>query len=208
MSNRGTLYIISAPSGSGKTSLAGRLLPEVERLKFSVSHTTRGERRGEQHGVEYFFVSAAEFEQMIEQDAFLEWAQVYGNYYGTSRAFVESELASGYDVLLDIDIQGALKVKQAMPEAVMVFVLPPSFAELGARLRRRGLDDEEVIEKRLGIARNEIKYYKNYDYVVINRDLERSVQELKSIFMANRCRVSQRISEAEQIVATFRESDI
>ena len=167
MSNRGNLIIISAPSGSGKTSLAELLLREIDRIKFSVSHTTRARRQGETHGVEYFFVTVREFEAMVSAREFLEHAHVYGNYYGTSAAFVETELARGWDVLLDIDIQGALKIKKLMPEALMIFVMPPSFDVLRKRLVGRGLDDEAVIEKRLEIARSEIKYYVNYDFVII-----------------------------------------
>ena len=204
MSNRGNLLILSAPSGSGKTSLAHRVVPELRSIRFSVSHTTRGRRRGEEDGKEYYFVQTDEFGRMIEQGRFLEWAQVYGNYYGTSRDFVESELRNGMDVLLDIDIQGALKVRKVMPEAVMIFVLPPSFQELENRLRRRGLDDEAVIERRLQIARDEINSYRNYDYVIINRVLEDSVEELKHIIIAMRCRVGQRREEAESIVKSFR----
>lgn len=203
MSSKGSLVILSAPSGSGKTSLAVRLLPLMEKLKFSVSHTTRDKRAGERHGHEYYFVSPSEFESMIDGGEFLEWADVYGNYYGTSRTFVEKELDDGYDVLLDIDIQGALKVRAEFPDVVMIFVLPPSFAVLESRLRGRGLDDADVIEKRLRIARSEIKYFRDYDYVIINRDLDQSVAELKSILTAARCRVRQRVDEAEEVVKTF-----
>lgn len=203
MSNKGSLVILSAPSGSGKTSLAVRLLPLMEKMKFSVSHTTRDKRKGERHGHEYYFVSTTEFESMIDAGEFMEWANVYGNYYGTSRAFVEKELSDGYDVLLDIDIQGALKVRAEFPDVVMIFVLPPSFAVLESRLRGRGLDDADVIEKRLRVARSEIKYFRDYDYVIINRDLDQSVAELKSILTAARCRVRQRVDEAEAVVKTF-----
>lgn len=203
MSNKGNLVIISAPSGSGKTSLADRLLPEVGGMKFSVSHTTRSRRKSETQGMEYFFVSVSEFESMVEADEFLEWAKVYGNYYGTSRSFVEAKLASGLDVLLDIDIQGALKVKQSFPDALTVFVMPPSFQVLEERLRNRDLDDDAVIERRLQIARSEIRHFKEYDFLVINRDLDQSVLELKSIVLATRCSVSNRFEEAESIVQTF-----
>jgi len=203
MSNRGSLVVISAPSGSGKTSLAHLLLKELDRIKFSVSYTTRRRRRGEEHGVEYFFVTVDKFEEMAAAGEFLEFAHVYGNYYGTSSAFVERELARGQDVLLDIDIQGALKVKNLVPEAVLIFVLPPSFEVLQERLVGRGLDDSEVIEKRLQVAKDEIKYYVDYDFVIINREIKQCLQELKSIVLAARCRTSARREEAEAIVDTF-----
>lgn len=203
MSNKGSLFILSAPSGTGKTSLAHRLLPLVGRMTFSVSHTTRPSRRGEVDGKEYFFVDESEFRRMIELGQFLEWAQVYGNYYGTSRAFVEGRLAEGLDVLLDIDIQGAFKVRDLVPAAVTIFVLPPSYRELEERLRGRGLDDEEVIRKRLEIARSEIRHYADYQYLVINQDLEQSTAELAAIVTATRCRVSRRVSAAREIVASF-----
>jgi guanylate kinase len=219
MSNRGRLFIISAPSGSGKTSLAIRLLEEVSNLQFAVSHTTRRPRGQERHGVEYFFVSETEFETMIVEEAFLEHAHVYGNYYGTNLAFVESQLSSGTDVLLDIDVQGALKVKARRPETVLIFVFPPSFDELRSRLKRRSLDDQKVIEKRLNIAREEIQLYKEYGYLIVNSEIGKSLNELKSIIMAARgepvkeddritaeyCEVENQIERAEKIILTFQE---
>lgn len=204
MSSDGNLIVLSAPSGSGKTSLAGRLIQELAGLQFSVSHTTRKRRKGEREGEDYFFVGEPEFEVMIEEDAFLEYAHVYGNYYGTSRAAVVSALSEGIDVLLDIDVQGALKVRKGMPDAVMIFVLPPSYEVLEERLRKRGLDDPEVIEARLKIARDEIEYYRQYDYVIINSDLDDSVESLKAIVTGARYRVSKKLNEAEAIVETFR----
>lgn len=203
MSSRGNLFIISAPSGSGKTSLAHRVLSELDILTFSVSHTTRKQRRGEEEGVQYFFVSEETFQRMVDRDEFLEWAAVYGNYYGTSRRFVEEKLEAGVDVLLDIDIQGAFKVRRKMPDAVLIFVLPPSFEILSQRLRGRGLDDEEVIRRRLEIARSEIRHYTGYDYLVINRDLIESVAELRAIIIATRCRLGRRKDAAQEIVRTF-----
>ncbi len=203
MSNRGSLVIISAPSGTGKTSLAERLLKVVPGLHFSVSHTTRKPRAVEKNGVEYFFVSVAEFREMIERGDFLEWACVYGNHYGTSRAAVESRLEAGFDVLLDIDVQGAEKVKQVFPEAISVFVLPPSQDELEKRLRSRGLDDDEVVEARLQKACAEIQRCRGYDYLIVNEFIENSLLELQSIVLAARCRNERRIEKAESIMKTF-----
>jgi len=203
MTGKGNLFILSAPSGSGKTSLAERVLNDLQGICFSVSYTTRKPRSGEVDGKDYFFVKVPEFESMIEREEFLEHAHVYGNYYGTGRTFVEARLLKGTDVLLDIDVQGALKVKRQMPDAIMVFVFPPSFQILSQRLRRRGLDDEEVIQKRLRIARREITRFREYDYLIINQDLDESVCELKSIVRAARARRSNRIKLAESIERTF-----
>ena len=207
MSSKGNLIVISAPSGSGKSSLASGLFREIEGLVFSVSHTTRQPRKGEKNGEDYFFVDQDRFREMADEGAFLEWAHVYGNYYGTSRSFVEQMLASGNDVLLDIDVQGALKVKGQKPEALMVFVLPPSYRELENRLMRRGLDDPEVIRRRLQIANDEITYYKEYHYVIINKDLEKSIRELREIVLAARdsagCDAGGNWEEAESVVRTF-----
>lgn len=203
MSNKGNLIVISAPSGSGKTSLANRALEEVPQLKFSVSHTTRKPRPGERDRVEYFFVSEKEFEEMIEQDTFLEHARVYGNYYGTSRAFVDEQLSVGYDVLLDLDVQGAAQVKKSYPEAILVFVFPPSLEVLKERLKNRGLDDAGVIDQRLRIAKKEIKRYTDYQYVIINREIEESLGELKSIIRVSGCRMEKRRELAAEIIKTF-----
>ena len=162
MSSRGSLIVISAPSGSGKSTLVRGLfekLLETPGLVFSVSHTTRKPRAGEVHGKDYYFVSEKEFRELLEADRFLEYAEVYGNWYGTSRLEVQSHLEAGRDVLLDIDVQGAMSVKGAMPEAILIFVLPPSFEVLHERLLNRGLDAPEVIEKRLRIAREEVGFY-------------------------------------------------
>ena len=207
MSSKGNLIVISAPSGSGKSSLASGLFRESEGVVFSVSHTTRQPRRGEKNGEDYFFVNADRFRKMIDEGAFLEWAHVYGNYYGTSRSFVEKMLSSGNDVLLDIDVQGALKVKEQKPESLMVFVLPPSYHELEKRLMKRGLDDPDVIRRRLQIASDEIKYYRDYHYVIINRDLEKSIRELREIVLAARnsvsCDAGRNWEEAGSVVKTF-----
>ena len=203
MSSEGQLFILSAPSGSGKTSLAEGVLQRLSRLRFSISYTTRAPRRGERDGVEYFFVSRDRFREMREREEFLEFAQVYGHYYGTGAAFVEKKLASGVDVLLDIDVQGAAKVKQRLPEAIGIFVLPPSRRELERRLRRRGLDDAEVIESRLRAAHRELRALEDYDYVIVNRDVETAIDELKSIIVAARCRIARQAGATERILETF-----
>jgi len=182
------VFIISAPSGSGKTTLMERLLREVPGLHFSVSYTTRPRRGQEQHGREYFFIGREEFQAMIGRDEFLEWAEVFGNYYGTSRRFLEEAEQDGKDLLLDIDVQGAAQVKQKLPEAVSIFILAPSRGELEDRLRRRSEDSEEVIQKRLRDASREINGYDRYDYVLINDLLERSAERLQSIVLAERWR--------------------
>jgi guanylate kinase len=180
------VFIISAPSGSGKTTLVERLLKEVPGLHFSVSYTTRPRRGQERHGREYFFVGRDEFEQMLGRGELLEWAEVFGNYYGTSRRFLEEAERDGKDLLLDIDVQGAAQVKRKLPHAVRIFILPPSRGELEERLRRRGEDSEEVIQRRLGNAGREICGYEQYDYVLINDQLERSAERLQSIVLAER----------------------
>jgi len=198
----GCLIIVSAPSGSGKTSLLERVLREIEGVRFSISHTTRQPREGEQSGKEYFFVSPGEFDRMIERGEFLEYANVYGsNQYGTSSAFVQKVLEAGQDVVLDIDVQGARQIRRKRPDAVLVFVLPPAYHALEERLRRRNLDSPQVIENRLRAARDEIDKVSEYDYVVVNDDIERSVAELKSIILAERCRRQGRDCSGEPFVA-------
>lgn len=206
MSSRGNLIVISGPSGSGKTSLATRALEEISELKFSVSHTTRKRRSGEQNSVNYFFVSEGEFQEMVRQGAFLEHACVYGNYYGTSRANTETLLNAGYNVLLDIDVQGARQVKETYPEAILIFVFPPSLEVLKERLKNRGLDDPSVVTERLKIAKEEIQSYKAYQHVIINEEIEKAWSELKSIIQGVsgvRCRVENRQERAEEIIKTF-----
>lgn len=208
MSNRGNLIVISAPSGSGKSTLVRGLfdrLLETPGLVFSVSHTTREPRAGEKDGTDYFFVSKAEFRAMAEAGGFLEYAEVYGNLYGTSREAVEAQLQAGQDVLLDIDVQGAMRVKQSLPSAILIFVLPPSFRVLRERLLKRGLDERDTIERRLRIARQEVVCYSKYDYVIVNEDIGRSLFELQSIISAARCTTDRRRERAEEIVKTFGE---
>jgi len=198
----GILYIISAPSGSGKTTLVNELRQYVPNLEFSVSFTTRPPRGSEQDGREYHFITRGEFEAMIERDEFLEYAQVFGNYYGTARSVLQQAKAQGNDLLLDIDVQGERQVKQKMPEAVSIFVLPPSRTELESRLRKRsrseGVNAEEVIRRRLDTARREIEKYPNYDYILINDRLEQSVDRLQAIVLGERIRRSGKPPCAEE----------
>lgn len=203
ISQGGNLIIVSGPSGAGKSILASRALQIVPRLKFSVSFTTRAPRGSEQNGVEYFFVSRDEFQELIKGNALLEWAEVHGNFYGTSRKFVDDLLQKGEDVLLDIDVQGAAIVRQKRPDAVGVFIMPPSFNVLRERLMRRSLDDGFVIEKRLKIACKEIRSYKNYDYLIVNEELSNSTLELQSIILSARCRTAARSDRAESVIETF-----
>lgn len=180
------VYIISAPSGSGKSTLVDRVRQIVPGLKFSISYTTRAHRGDEQDGREYFFVSRAEFEEMIRKDEFLEYADVFGNYYGTARRFLREANEEGKDLLLDIDVQGAAQIKGKIPEAVSIFVLPPNRRELEKRLRTRSLDAEDVIQRRLVTASREIEKYDKYDYILVNDRLEESIDALRSILLAER----------------------
>ena len=177
------VFIISAPSGSGKTTLVGSLLQDVAGLRFSISYTTRAPRGQEQNGQEYFFISREQFQVMIQRQELLEWAEVFGHYYGTARRFLDEARQAGQDLLLDIDVQGAAQVKEKIPEAVSTFILPPSRGELERRLRHRSQDSEEVIQKRLLDASREIYGYDRYDYVVINDQVERSAECLRAIVL-------------------------
>jgi guanylate kinase len=185
---RGDLFIVSSPSGGGKTTLIRRLLenPPGEPLHFSVSHTTRPMRGGEQDGREYHFVSAEEFQKMVQRDEFLEHNEVHGHIYGTSRAEVLPHLAAGEDVVLDIDVQGARDVRRVHPAAVAIFIAPSTPAELERRLKARGMDSEEAIRKRLINAAREIQQAEEFQYVIVNDDLERATLELQSVFRARR----------------------
>ena len=186
--NQGILFIVSAPSGAGKTSLLRALLPEDDRLVLSISHTTRPPRPGEVDGVDYHFVSKEEFLGLAGEGAFLEQAEVFGNYYGTSEAGVREQLAGGRDVVLEIDWQGARQVRKAFPEAVSIFIAPPSIEALRERLGKRGQDDEAVIERRMRDARSELSHYPEYDYLVINDDFDTALGDLRCIVRAERLR--------------------
>ncbi|MEW6593534.1 MAG: guanylate kinase [Thermodesulfobacteriota bacterium] len=185
----GTLFVISAPSGAGKTTLLKRIMAEVPGLAFSVSHTTRPPRPGERNGVDYHFVSREEFLAMREQGAFLEWAEVHTNLYGTSRQAVADKLATGVDVFLDIDVQGARQIKEARDlGAVFLFVAPPSWQELEKRLRGRGTEAADTMQIRLDNARKEMAEAHWYDYLIVNDDLAAATEMLKAVILAERCR--------------------
>lgn len=193
---KGTLYVVSAPSGAGKTSLLKAVLQKLPELKLSISHTTRPQRPGEQDGVDYHFVDQATFQQMLDEQRFLEHAQVFDNFYGTSRDWLEQQLVEGHDVILEIDWQGARQVHKLMPESSGIFILPPSREELLNRLTNRGQDSDEVIAKRMAAATAEMKHYDEYDYVVINDNFDVACAELEAIFTARRLQIeSQKVRQ-------------
>jgi guanylate kinase len=206
---RANVYIVSAPSGSGKTTLLRSLLRTFSDLKFSVSHTTRQPRDGEQDGADYFFVDRPVFTGMIERGEFLEWAEYQGQLYGTARSWVEKNLAAGCDVILDIDVQGAHQVRTKIPSALTIFVLPPSYAELERRLRARSRpsgaasESEESILRRLEIAKKEILVYRDYDYIVVNDVLDNSIRLLESIVLSGRATPERQEARIEEIIASF-----
>jgi len=204
----GTLFVISAPSGTGKSTVVGRLLRELPGLVFSVSYTTRPARDEERDGEHYHFIDEARFDAMIEEDGFLEWAAVHGHRYGTGVAATEQSLASGNDLMLDIDVQGTRKLRQALAKrttlrAVFVMALPPNYATLENRLRGRGSEGARQVERRLAKARVEALEYPNFDYVVVNDDLDRAVLALRTIVLAERLSSFHRRAEIEAILATF-----
>lgn len=185
---QGTLYIVSAPSGAGKSSLIHALLKKqpVYDCQVSISHTTREKRPGEQHGEHYFFVSKEKFETMLREDIFLEYASVYGNYYGTSRLVIEQALATGVDVFLDIDWQGAEQIRRLMPKARSIFILPPSKNELFRRLKGRDQDSDAIIASRMAKAVEQMQHYADYDYLIVNDDFDIALSDLKTIVRAER----------------------
>jgi guanylate kinase len=182
VSKRGRLYVIAAPSGAGKTSLLHALMRRRPGVGFSVSCTTRKARAGEEDGKDYHFIERAEFERLAGAGEFIEHASVFGNVYGTRRSVVEAALASGRDLILEIDWQGARQVRERLPEAIQIFILPPSRAELEARLRKRGSDSDEAIARRLGESVQEMSHWNEFDYVIVNRDFEQALGELEAVF--------------------------
>ena len=187
----GQLYIISAPSGAGKSSLLHALIKQLPNVKLSVSTTTRAPRPGEEDGVHYNFISVEEFEQQVQQQAFYEHAKVFDNYYGTSKPWVQQQLDAGFDVILEIDWQGAQQMRQVVDDLLSVFILPPTIAELEKRLRLRGQDNEEVIQRRMQDAKSEISHFNEYDYIIINDEFEQAVNEIQAVFLSNRLTLNQ-----------------
>lgn len=203
---RGILFVVSAPSGTGKSTLARRLLDGVSGLEFSVSFTTRAKRAGETEGKEYRFVDDRTFDAMAAEGAFLEWAVVFGARYGTGRRATEEALDAGRDLLLDIDVQGARQIRESGARAVSIYVLPPDFATLESRLRLRASESEGDLRERLAAARAEAEEYVHYDYVVINEDIERATRELRAIVRAERARTVRRRPAVATILETFPEA--
>ena len=200
---RGALIVVSAPSGAGKSSLVERALKQVKRLRYSISYTTRPPRGPERHGVDYYFVDEATFLEMQARGEFIESATVHGFYYGTHRETIEQLLAEGVDVILDIDVQGAAQMRDRMPEAVTVFVLPPSKKVLEARLRRRNLNAPDDLARRLGNASREVQLFEQFDYIIINYDRDRAFGALKAIISAERRRPSRQRNKIRAILDTF-----
>jgi guanylate kinase len=190
----GTLFVVSAPSGAGKTTLVKMLLDRDPQVQHSVSYTTRAARAGEQHGREYHFIDIATFVAMRERGEFLEWAEVHGNFYGTSRIWLEQRMAAGQDMLLEIDWQGAQQVREMFPEAVSIFILPPSLPELERRLRGRGTDPEDVIQRRVAAAMGEMRHVAEFDFVIINNDLQVALEDVCAAVRASRLRFTRQVA--------------
>lgn len=197
--NHGLLIVLSGPSGAGKGTLCQELLRQIPQVKYSVSATTRQPRPGEVDGVHYFFRNREDFQTMIDKDQLLEWAEFCGNYYGTPQFAVEQTIQAGNDVILEIEIQGAMKVKERFPQGVFIFVVPPSLDELSERIHKRGTESEEVIQKRLATAAQELEYVSEYDYVVVNDEVPLAVDKLKSILIAEKCRVKRKPFEFQGV---------
>ena len=203
METPGNLFVVAAPSGAGKSSLVKALLELDSHLALSVSHTTRAPRGQEQHGREYWFVDEPEFRAMVARGEFFEWAQVHGNLYGTSRKAIEARLAQGEDVVLEIDWQGAMQIKQLFPHAVLIFILPPSWDELRQRLQRRGEDGAEVIERRMANAREEVAQARHFDFVIINALFETALFDLKTVVHSQRLRYAAQLRNRSQVFAAL-----
>jgi guanylate kinase len=197
------VVVVSAPSGAGKSTVIGRVLRELGGMRFSISHTTRPPRGEEREGVDYYFVARDAFEQLRDEGRLLEWAEVHGNLYGTAMMELVRAREEGVDLLLDLDVAGAAQVRQRLPDAVTVFILPPSYPDLERRLRGRGQDDEATIQRRLAAAGRELGAFWHYDYAIVNDDLDACVRELKSIIRAARCAVPVVAERAREIEKTF-----
>nr|WP_309227386.1 guanylate kinase [Zooshikella harenae] len=200
MNTQGSLYIISAPSGAGKSSLVAALVKSVAQICVSVSYTTRAKRPGEEDGVNYNFITQAEFQQMLTDGAFLEQAEVFGNYYGTSEQWVNAQLANGTDVILEIDWQGAQQIRRLRPDAICIFIVPPSRETLLERLNTRGQDNDEVITKRMAEAEREMAHFVEYDYLIINDEFSQALSELETIVKSQRLKVDKQQLKHEQLL--------
>lgn len=199
----GNVFVVSAPSGAGKSTLVQRLVRSVPDLIFSISFTTRKPRPGEMDGLDYFFIDEARFDAMVREDGFVEWVQVYGHRYGTGRDWLNGVLATGLDVLLDIETTGALNLRRAIPDARMIFILPPSATALEQRLRSRGKDSDEQIRTRMGHARHELELHHAYDYLVMNDDLELAYRQLEGIIHATRTSRERMAPMAQRLLEGF-----
>lgn len=202
---KANLFVVSAPSGAGKTSLLKELISELDGVQTSISHTTRAKRAAEVDGVDYHFVEQAAFKQLVEQQAFYEHAEVFGNHYGTSKSSIADQREKGIDVILEIDWQGARQIKQQLPESLSIFILPPSKAELENRLQGRGQDDDAIIKGRMDAAISEMSHYNEYDYVVINDDFEQAVSEIKAIIVAERQKLAIQSKKHAQLLSNLLE---
>jgi guanylate kinase len=202
-STRGTLFVVSSPSGGGKGTLIRRVLELVDKLSYSVSYTTRGPRPNEVNGREYFFVDRKTFDEMVADGEFLEWACVHGNFYGTSKRQIAEKIASGIDIILEVDVQGAASVRQLLMDSVSVFILPPSFEVLRQRLCARGTDAPAELEVRLRNAPDELRQYSLFDYVIINDEVERAAGQLAAIIHAERARCLRQGPFVEQVIKQF-----
>lgn len=197
----GNLFIVAAPSGGGKTSLVKQLIASLDHIEVSISHTTRSMRPGEQNGVDYFFITNPQFNQMVEENAFIEHAQVFNHLYGTSIAQIASRLAHGIDVVLDIDWQGAQQIRQAFPDAISVFIIPPSLDALKQRLKNRSQDNEQIIEERMKKAEAELSHYPEFDYLIVNDNFEHAAAELKAIVIANRLQIDRQTNKQSKLLS-------
>lgn len=200
------LFVITGPSGCGKTTLIKKLLKKMKDVQFSVSHTTRQKRNSEREGRDYYFISKPEFEQMVKSDKLVEWTEIHGYYYGTSRREIEKK-GGKEDLILDVDVHGARNIKSKLKKAVFIFVVPPSFDELRRRLEERGEESPGVINQRLELARREIRSYPMFDYVILNDKLDHAVKELEAIILSSRCRLNCRRKEIMPIIRSFSEED-